>query len=117
MSKRKSKNTKQPFKLEGEIGRIHIGDENISEELLDKNFINIFKLYCSRGIPVWGFLNDSGGQWMFGPMECFQEVFKDKYVVFKFDLENYIDSTPGPFWVGELDPYIPMNSRLLKWTK
>ena len=50
-------------------------------------------------------------------MDAFEEIFKDKYVVFKFDIENYITNTKGPMWVGELDPFIPMNSRLVKWVK
>lgn len=106
----------QELEQNPEIVKILIGNENLPEDKLDEKFIEVFKTMCQAGVPVWGFLTDELGQWMFGPLECFREIFGKDYAIIKFNLEYYLTNTDHSFWLTELAED-PMQSRLLKYQK
>ena len=97
-----------------EIVKILIGKDKLPEYKLDKWFTELFKTMCEAGFPVWGFMTDELGQWMFGPIECFHAVFGKDHAIIKFDVEEFVRNADHTFWWAELAEN-PMESKLLKY--
>ena len=99
-----------------EHAKILIGNRQLSEEELDKNFQHLFITCCDAGIPISGFLADNTGQYIFGEIKTFTEVFGTKFKIIPFDYYKYIEKPDPIFWLCELAEN-PLDSKLIKMTK
>lgn len=98
-----------------EVGRVMV-DSNISaKDNIEYYMCKLTEAMCEKHLAFLGFMRKDNFLYLVGYLDMLKDVFKDNFVIERFDFEKYILTTDDDFWMMDYSDIT--NPKLMLYTK